>query len=147
MQMVVGVRAGRPVRFGRYVVALALTVAAIELISFLPPGVFGGPSQHDDRLASAPATRGPPAGGSELQAAASSLAGGKGPAGGVPWDCTSNGVAATQCGSLRSLGSGPGILSPSPTWSRSLPPPARQYACLTYDVRDNYVLLFSGIDR
>jgi hypothetical protein len=123
---------------------LACAVALVELLSFVPVGPLAG-AVRDSTPAALPGT----SAGSPLMAAAeSSLQSGAGPAHGTPWDCSSplSADAGVQCGvgttSTPAMTMGPA----TPTWSLAAPPvpPARTSGAMVLDVRDGYVLLFSG---
>jgi Galactose oxidase, central domain len=150
-----GIIAGRRARgsasFGWWVVAATLGIVVVELISFIPAGVTTGRSQQD-RVAppgSSSQTFTDSGAASALQAAAGSLGSGGGPAAGTPWGCSpaADGGGAVQCGAAPTPGSAPAILSPTPTWKHPLLAAAREYVGMAYDARDQYVLLFGGLDR
>ncbi|MCI4362918.1 MAG: kelch motif-containing protein [Thermoplasmata archaeon] len=103
------------------------------------------------RLVGQQARSGSPVSSSELASAASSLALGGGPASGTSWSCsTSQGSGSYSCSPPRptlppaSSGSH-NVVNTLPDWTRqALFPPSRDFAAMTYDAADKYVVLFGG---
>ncbi|MCI4356693.1 MAG: hypothetical protein L3K18_06085 [Thermoplasmata archaeon] len=129
---------------------LVCLVVVVELLSMLPIPPLAGPREAS--LAHAglvPRVGSPPAPGSALvQAASASLREGAGPAGGVPWNCTSAASpTGVHCGTGSSSSARPSITPTTPSWTEIAPPApsGRTYGSMVYDAKDGYVLLFGGL--
>jgi hypothetical protein len=146
-----GPHRGRRANWGRRAAVVAIVIAAIELITFLPGGLMPDPERPStiDSTSIAQASPGGALASSQLADAQSSLATGAGPAGGTPLNCSASSarVASVLCGSAPISGKAKAPLTTSPSWTQvTYPSPVgREFPTLVYDTHDGYVLLFGGL--
>jgi galactose oxidase-like protein len=135
-------------RFASWVAALAVAIAVAELMSFLPGGWATGQSRTPavDTASTVSWAAAERVASLQLEAAEGSLQSGGGPAGGEPLSCTASEAEAktVDCGVSPPSGLSKPLVTTTPSWSYQKQPSVREYAAMTYDVRDKYVLLFGG---
>src|SRR6267143_355467 len=137
-----------PVRFRKSLLKL---VMPILLMSLAILGVFPNALDRSSRVPQTTASSRAPE--QEFANALSTLKGGSGPASAGALTCTNDGPLAASC----SANTASPTASPVPgfntaadpaTWTNlnltTPSPPPRQYASMTYDAADGYVLLFGG---
>jgi hypothetical protein len=144
------VRIGRRTNLVRGAAALAVVIAAIELMSFLPAAAASSsvrsPTPPTVSIVSAGGEAG--VGASQLAAAQDSLEAGRGPDGGAKLDCSGDSASSgsVTCNAPPASGPIPPPTTTSPSWTElTYPiPAARVGATMVYDAKDKYVLLFGG---
>lgn len=124
---------------------IVLALAFACLATPFPSSVPVGPNSRGSAARPIPTT--PPASlasSSLLNAAASSLSRGTGPAGGTPWSCTAASTGSASCGPT-TPSHPPNPAASNPGWVQpSLTPVTGGGASMVYDGLDGYVVLFGG---